>query len=116
MSEHCVFCGQEIQEGRQFCPRCEKNVDRAISMHVRAGMTYSEAEGRIKSVANMISGLSSSTVFSFDEVLTLVERITREALNWKSTSPGYNVVDMACEKIKRSIRAGNTLDGRRKHE
>ena len=116
MSEHCVFCGQEIPEGRQLCPSCEKNVDRAISMHASAGMTYAEAEGRIKAVANMISGLSSSTVFSFNEVLSLVERITMEALNWKATSPGHNFVDMACEKIKRSIRAGMALDGRRKHE
>ena len=116
MNEHCVFCGQEIQEGRQLCQSCEKNVERAISMHASAGMTYAEAEGRIKAVANMISGLSSSTVFSFNEVLSMVERITREALNWKATTPGYNVVDMACEKIKHSIRASVASDGRKKHE
>lgn len=105
MSEHCVFCGQEIPEGRQLCPTCEKNVDCAVSAHASAGMTYTEAVDRIKAVENMISNIAAGTVFSFDQVLALVDGIAREALSWKAVSYGSNVVDMACEKIKRSIRA-----------
>ena len=26
MSEHCVFCGNEIPEGMQVCPNCDKTI------------------------------------------------------------------------------------------
>jgi len=28
MSEYCVCCGEEIPEGRQVCPQCEKEAKR----------------------------------------------------------------------------------------
>lgn len=27
MDNRCVCCGEEIPEGRQVCPRCEKETD-----------------------------------------------------------------------------------------
>ncbi len=31
MSERCVFCGEEIPEGRQLCPACEHGAVEALS-------------------------------------------------------------------------------------
>ena len=34
MSEKCVFCGEDIPEGRLVCPICEKNEDKRLAGYI----------------------------------------------------------------------------------
>ena len=48
MSEKCVFCGNDIPEGRQVCPPCEKGVDKRLDdviAHFDAVATMGRIEG-----------------------------------------------------------------------
>lgn len=116
MSEHCVFCGQEIPEGRQLCPSCERETEQAISSHASANMPYTEAKRRIEAVANMVSRLASSTVFSFDDALLQVEISARDALQMKALGASPVFKSLLFHEIENSILYGDVHQKRRSHE
>ncbi len=56
-------------------------------------MKYSELEGQLITISRMISSISESTVFSFQDVLSAVRIVTVEMLRAKSifiSMPGYS--------------------------